>query len=586
MSIEKLFFIVQKNLRLVFRNWTAFLLLIVGPMLLILIVGYAFQGEDLHDIVLGVHAASDGESSTIINALSSQEVRVVYFPQIAHCIATMNHSAVHICADFSSDFQEGAGEITFYYDTTRYNLVRYILEYLQERVALTSEQISLELAEQIFADINTFVSDMQTGQTQVQELRDNALLLREDLVALYENISYTRQQFEVPYFQIKEIQNELNATLLEETANYSSSANISLVLQDLYEIKTLLSEVNATIAAVEASFTSVRFPYNKSRFTEVYTRINQINARLQETIATLESTGNLTEISLAQTQYILEEIDTVITSLDAIYIQLVSTEEGLAVHIANIDAGVENLDGLSTSFDTYIAKFSSFGETDAEKFLHPISATFIAVPSEEIATKIQLLFPILLIFMITFISILLSNMLVLNETHSPAYFRNFLVPVADILFTTGIFLTALIVVSMQIIVLLAVAHFNFGVDLLQNLPTFILSIILATIVFVEIGMIFGYLVRQRQTSLLLSLFFSLILFFFSNIVYPLEIMPQVAAIVARFSPFVVAQDIFREVLFFGAGISDQALQFSVMSFYIVFCGLLVFAAYYLNKMRR
>lgn len=586
MSIEKLVFIVQKNLRLVFRNWTSFLLLILGPMLLILIVGYAFQGENLHDIVLGVHAASDGESSTIINALSSQEVRVVYFPQIAHCIAAMNRSEVHICADFSSDFQEGAGEITFYYDTTRYNLVRYILEYLQERVALTSEQISLELAEQIFADINTFVLDMQTGQTQVQELRENALLLREDLVALYENVSYARQQFEGPYFRIKETQRVLNATLLEATANYSASANMSVVLQDLYNIKTLLSEINATVAAAEDSLTSFRFPHNKSRFAEVYLMISETDAHLQETITALESTGNLTEVSLAQTIQLLEEVNTIVGSLDALYVQLASTEEGLAVHIANIDTGVENLDGLSTSFDTYIVKFSSFGETDAEKFLHPISATFIAVPSEEIATKIQLLFPILLIFMITFISILLSNMLVLNETHSPAYFRNFLVPVADILFITGIFLTALIVVSMQIIVLLAVAHFNFGVDLLQNLSTFIFGLILATIVFVEVGMIFGYLVRQRQTSLLLSLFFSLILFFFSNIVYPLEIMPQSAAFVARFSPFVVAQDIFREVLFFGAGVSEQALQFSVMSFYIVFCGLLVFAAYYWNKMRR
>jgi ABC-type multidrug transport system permease subunit len=586
MSIEKLFYIVQKNLRLVFRNWTSFLLLILGPMLLILIVGYAFQGEDLHDIALGVHAAPGADIRAVIDALSSQEIHVVYFPQITHCIAAMNHSEIHICADFSSDFQEGAGEITFYYDTTRYNLVRYILEYLQERVALTSEKISLELAEQIFADINLFVSDMQTGQTQVQELHENALLLREDLVALYENVSYARQQFEGPYFRIKEAQEELNTTLVEATSTYSASTNISVVLHDLYDVTTRLSGVNATVAAAEASLGALKRPYNKSRFIEIYTMISQTDAHVQETITALESTGNLTEVSLAQTMQLLEEVNTVVGSLDAMYVQLVSTEEGIAVHNANVDAGVENLDGLSASFDTYIAKFSAFGEVDAEKFLHPISATFVAVPSAEIATKIQLLFPILLIFMITFISILLSNMLVLNETHSPAYFRNFLIPVSDTLFIAGIFFTALVVVGIQILVLLALAHFNFAVDLSQNFPTFLLGLVLATIVFVEVGMIFGYLVRQRQTSLLLSLFFSLILFFFSNIVYPLEIMPKAAAFVARLTPFVVAQDIFREVLFFGYGVSEQALQFSVLSFYVVFFGLLAFAAYYWNKRRR
>ena len=128
----KLFTILQKNLRLVFRNWTTFVLLVLGPMILILIVGFAFSGNELHDVTLGIHASKDANITSIIDALASEDVQIVHFPKIERCITAMNHSTVNICADFADDFSE-EGKITFYYDATRYNLVRYILEYLKEK---------------------------------------------------------------------------------------------------------------------------------------------------------------------------------------------------------------------------------------------------------------------------------------------------------------------------------------------------------------------------------------------------------------------------------------------------------------------
>jgi ABC-type multidrug transport system permease subunit len=583
MGLETLFYIIRKNMRLVFRNLSSFVLLVLGPMLLIFIVGFAFSGDDLHDITIGVYAPQDVDINSVVDALASDDVGVLFFSRIDRCITSMNQSRVHICADFASDFEE-SGEVTFYYDATRYNLVRYILEYLQQQIAITSEEISLELAKEIFADIEGFVGDMENAQIQVGDLRDNALLLREDLVAMHADVVAARGQFEPSYYRIKETQASLNSTALELSADYAATTDIGTVLADIYLLRDTLESVRTTLTAAELALAASGF--DTGAFFGLYANIDQAELSIQNTIASLESTGDLSSVTLEETYALLDEMNTMVGYLDTIYINLLATEEALAQHIVGIDSGVENLDTLGEAFDSYIEEFSSITEEDAEKFLHPIAATFVGLPNGEETSKIQLVFPMLLVFMITFMSVLLSNMLVLNETHSPAYFRSFLLPVSHMYFIVGLFFTNLILIGIQMIVLLLVASVSFDVTFFLNFPVFAFSLLLTIFIFVEIGMIFGYFVHSRQTSLLLSLFFSLILFFFSDIVFPIEIMPTQAAFVAQFSPLVIAEGIFRRTLFYGHGVMEQFFGFGVLGLYAVFFGIVVVAVYYWNRSRR
>ena len=62
-GITKLPTIIQKNIKLVFRSYSSLLLLVLGPLLLILLVGFAFGGSALHDINIGIikYEYTDGE---------------------------------------------------------------------------------------------------------------------------------------------------------------------------------------------------------------------------------------------------------------------------------------------------------------------------------------------------------------------------------------------------------------------------------------------------------------------------------------------------------------------------------------------
>lgn len=580
----KLFTILQKNLRLVFRNWTTFALLVLGPMILILIVGFAFSGDELHDITLGVHAPRNAGITSIVGALASEDVHIVYFPKIERCIAAMNHSIVNICADFALDFNE-TGRIAFYYDATRYNLVRYILEYLKERVALTSEQVSLQLAEQTFSDINQFVEDMKSGQQQVNDIKASALLLRQDLVNSHNDVVAAQSVFVPRYTKIKVAQQRLNDTVINFSEHYGSDANVSELILDLTALQKTLGTINTTLAAAETVI-SLTPSYNASLFAKAYTSLAYADTEIIKTIDTLTATGNVSVIAVHEATLILGEVNEIVGYLDDINASLAETEQKLASHIVNIDTGVANLEVLSASFDVYITKFSSINETDAERFLHPITANFESIPPNAEKQKTAIVFPILLIFMLSFIAILLSNMLVLNETHSPAYFRNFLIPVNNLWFILGLFFTNLLLIAFQLFVLFVVAYFSFGINFFMNLPVFSLAVVAAMVLYILVGMFFAYFVSERQTSLLLSLFFALIMFFFSDIIFPLEIMPKPAAFMAQFNPFVVAEDLCRQILFYGHNLQSFVFQFGVLGLYIILFALLVVAAYYRNRKKR
>lgn len=594
--MKKLIFIIQKNFRLIFRNWITFALLILGPLVLILIAGFAFSGNQLHNIFIGVHTQSHEAIQPVVGALASNEITIVYFPAIQDCIYALNHSAINICADFSPDFKNGTGSIIFYYDITKYNLVRYILEYLKNQVALTSEEISLHATEEIFSDINMFIIDMQKGKQQVNELKTNSLLLKQDLVDAHSDIVFAQEKFIGPYMAIKDFQSQLNETLVSFSGRYietTENLTTDTLLANLSAIERMLLDLNTTLYAAEtfiAAGDDAEIIYNNSLiynnhlFDETHASLDIAHAQLQLLGSVINSTPKNDSFLFTQTLALLNHTNEIISNLDKINASLAETEQKLANHIINIDLAVTNLGGLSDSFDAYIASFSAINQSTAEQFLHPIIAIFKTLPEKQ-PTKTALVFPILLVFMLSFISILLSNMIVLNETHSLAYFRNFLVPVSQIYFIFGIFITNILLVCLQLFVFFLVAYLSFGINFFMNLPIFLLSVVITVVLFVLIGMFFGYLVYEQQTSILFSLFFALIMFFFSDIIFPLEIMPPIAGFLAQFNPFVVAEDIFRRILFFGHNVQELWFGFGVLCLYILFFSMLVVLAYYYKKQK-
>src|SRR3989344_7119622 len=127
----KLLFIIWKNLKVIFRSWTSLMLVIIGPLLLIAIVGFAFGGEQIEDIKLGIYAAETSKVKDVVDPLREEGALVYYYSNPEDCVDDVKNDRLHVCAEFSGDFSIGdnenaqfsTGNITFYYDNSKMNLV-------------------------------------------------------------------------------------------------------------------------------------------------------------------------------------------------------------------------------------------------------------------------------------------------------------------------------------------------------------------------------------------------------------------------------------------------------------------------------
>ncbi len=613
-GFRRILFIVLKNLKIVFRSWTSILLLILGPMILILILGFAFNGDDLHDINMGVYAKDMQEIQPVLENIASDEVRVVMFKRLDFCIWSMNHSFVHLCAEFDENFNsdpasgEMDGTITFYYDNSRYNLIRFILDYLKEKIDITSEEISLQASEQIINDVQEFVGLMVNTQKQLGELKTEAMIVRSDLVEMRDQLLTVKKQFDPRYEQIKELQGKLNDSIetlealtfseedSEKMVNALTLLNGSLDTS-YYYLNASYTEINDTIVlyndAVDVLKSYVlnlslpmtidldKIKLNHSLLDRTLDSLDSSQELANDAIAKINNTNMFIDSTIDDIEELKEELDLLIVDIDAVNDLINNSIKNINENIVKIDDAIIEIDRISIELNESIEQLSGIDQDQAEMLINPINAEFEPILGD--LAKIYLIFPILLVFIITFISILLSNMVVLNEIHSPAFFRNFLVPINNLYYIVGLFITNMIVVLIQIAVLLLVSYFNFGIDIMSVFFSLMIAVLLVTTVFVLIGMFFAYLIRIKQTSILVCTFFALGVFLFSDVIFPVEIMPKTAAFFANLNPLLIGENIFRKIIFFDIGLLQQYGDIGILLVYIVllFCGTV--GAYYVNK---
>jgi ABC-type multidrug transport system permease subunit len=152
------------------------------------------------------------------------------------------------------------------------------------------------------------------------------------------------------------------------------------------------------------------------------------------------------------------------------------------------------------------------------------------------------------------------------EKTSPAYMRNFFLPVSKTTFVLATYLTNLILIAIQVVILLGISLFFLG-DILLSLPAMALILFIAASVFTFLGMAVGYVFQSEETAVLGSISLGSLLLFVSGIILPIESMSPLLRDITSFNPFVLAEKLIREVFIFQS------------SFQAIWVDLLILVAY-------
>lgn len=335
-----------------------------------------------------------------------------------------------------------------------------------------------------------------------------------------------------------------------------------------------------------------------SKINEMSGIVIQLSVDLKDVKSSVDSTKNsLLDLNGTNLTYLGDRVDvlnltgetgTIVSTykdlIDSLIEDAASSNSSLEAASSKLDSQITNVNDVSNKFTEISNNFNSIEIKEVSKIVSPISTEIIPISSD--STHFDYTFPALLVIVLLFSGLLVSSTTIIEEKASKAFFRNFITPTSNALFIIGNYLSNLLIVLSQIIVIfLALYIFSettVSPDILTNLSIIIL---LTGSVFILLGMLIGYLFKSGETANLAVMSLACILLFFSNTILPLETLPSTIRSIAGYNPFILAADALKEILLFKAPLEAISTQFYTLLAYIGVLIVLIYVVRVFSKRR-
>lgn len=557
--------LIKKNFKLLLRAKSSSLIVILGPLLVIFLVGVAFDNANTYALNIGVYSESYNDlSNSFVNALKENSFNVQQFESEDACLTYIKKGSIHTCITFPPDMQisnDMQNEISLNVDYSKINLVWMVIDTLKSAVSSKTDEISQELTGVLLQKLDETRVEISNKNPVMGELQ----IKNQELVSKASDVLSKVNDMDLS-LDLEALGITTLKTSVQQQASSSSQINnnVELILDKIADIQDALED------------------YNITNGTDLFTDLEII--QLSANGISNQSEGNMS----------WSDINNAVTNLDT-GLQLAksrldlaaSTKEGVGGDLSALQSiltdSTSKLDEVQQALNRIDASIGGIEVTKASTIVSPITTRVNAVTPEK--THLNYIFPGLIILVIMFIGILLASTLVMMEKHSPAYFRNLITPVRYIIFFLGTYFTTLITVLVQVAIILSISAIFFKAEILLNiLVTSVLLLVIST-VFILLGMVIGHFFKSEETSTLASVSIGSILLLLSDVIIPLESMPAYVLNIARFNPFVIAESALKRAIMFSASFKVLANDFYFLLGFIAVFFLLIYISQIISEKR-
>ncbi|HIH11645.1 TPA: ABC transporter permease [Candidatus Woesearchaeota archaeon] len=517
--MRSLFLLTSKNLKLLIRAKSSALIVVFAPLLLMLIIGLSYDTSTT-TINVGIHApALTDDVNAVIALLQEKDFKVVTYDQtIDDCVQDIKSGFVHTCINLPESLKVESNtpkEVTFYLDPSRINLVWMIQDTLQSKFNFKAQQISQEISANILSllamskqTVQEKSTALQTAKTQTASASGSTETVKTSLGTLdatTTTVNYDKTVLTTAATDLKlASENITKASAAVDNANISSS--------DKNAIKSLLDEADNSI--------------DKALVLVDGTDTGSIRGLIESL-----------EIDIGLAYQKLTAIAETLTSSTS---SLSSAQQTLTEATATLESTITALNNLQTSLEANKI-------TEASTIAVPIVTKIEKVGEEK--TFLNYLFPTLLTIVVMFTSLLLGTTLVMMEKNSPAFMRNFFIPLRQTTFVAATYLTTIILIVIQILIILGVS-LAFLQDSWSVFPLLFVILLIAASIFTFLGMMIGYAFTSEETGVLASLSLGSVFLFLSGAILPLESSSPLVRDLTAYNPFVLIEKLLREVFLF------------------------------------
>jgi len=517
-NFNRIWNIIIKNIKVLIRSKSSALIIIFGPLIIISLVGVAFNTSTIYDVHIGVYSEEYSElSNSIIKDLELEKYLITKIESKDLCLQGVKTGEQNICLVFSKDMAVGNNQnnkITFYVDYTRVNLVYKLMDDIGQKLNQKSEELSLEMTGILLNELQDAKATIASKVSVLGAVSTNAGNIQTKITSAKEGIKV------------------INLTTTP------SKLQLNNVEEDLTTLIEYLDENNVSSSRAEN--------LNKSMFDFKINLLNYLNITKDATNSMKLASDTLIEIG--------PTLKSDKTKLDNVKEELVKVSEGIA----------------------------SIKVTNSKDIVAPITTSVQPIVTAD--THLSKMFPTFLILVIMFVGIMLAATLVLNEKNANATFRNFITPTNDIIFIIGTYITSLLIMAVQLLIVSVVGLFFLSKEVLTNFAPALYPLFVISSLFIFVGICVGYLFNSTETSTLASLFLVSVGLFFSNTLLPLESIPKYLQHIISYNPFVLAESVLKKVLLFGFNISEVADTIWIMWGIII--GLLILSFLFMKIYKR
>ncbi len=553
----KLVKLIDKNFKLILRSKISSLIIIFGPLLVMFLAGFAFDNSNDFELQIGIYQPeSTNLSQRFIEAFDSQFILTQYVNE-TDCIQDVRNLKLNGCIGFSENFQlqdESTNQLLLYVDNSKVNIVDLIQNAINRVIYAEANLISTDLTTVLVTSITDVSNRLDKWKSQINT---EVLGLQNELLTSIDSSRSQLQDLDVETNGEKTVTSSLvssrdNFESLISSAKNNADSAIKISEDLIKDVK----DTNETTATIDSILNSAQTKIQSLKSSSSHNQSANINDFLQtvnNAIAIIEDTSS----KLAQTKQVQSDVTKRFSENKKI-----------------LDDIKEKLTVMAVEMEVTKTRLASIQITDATSIANPVESQIIPVTIS--TSKLDYIFPSLMILVIMFVSMMLGATMVVIEKLSPSKFRLFTTPTADYIFITSIFISTLVVAVYQITVLLIVAEFIFGIDVFSNIHNSIALLLFAAIIFTLIGMALGYIFSNEQTTILGAISLGSAFILVSDLILPLESISEGLQQYIIYTPFVLLSNLLRRTILFDASILDFGWQIiAVVGFSIILFVLII-----------
>lgn len=563
--------IIEKNIKVLLRSKTSALVVVLGPLLVILLVGMAFNTTDPYKIRIGYYSPTYNEFTNSYIEKVKETYTTAKYESAESCIDDIKLGKVHTCIVFPRDlgiYNDITQEIIVHADYSKINLVYSVISSASEKVLSRSDEVSADLTFVLIDTLNKTSLRISKTKGDVQQLQKQNSELKKSLESMDKQLRALNLSFDESSFGISTLQSKVTA--LADTAS-----EVKALGQNSVQTTEGLLE-NITILLEELKSYSNTTSSQSSKINSIISMIKSYNSTFKNISDAIANAANTTD-ELSGVQSSISTLNTKIGDVKKRMSDASVARDKTRQAIKDAVAASDEIDKLSSelifSLDGMESNIASIKVTNVQSIVSPVKTTVKPVLSEK--RHLSYLFPSLIALIVMFVSMLLASTIVVLEKNSKAYFRNIITPTSYFIFFLGSFLTIILILILQLAIMIGISTFLYKEAVSPVLLELIVILLLSSSLFTLIGMLIGTLFSSEDTATLAAISLSSVMLLVSHLILPIESMPAYVAELSKLNPFVVSDFMLKKALLFNKGFGDMALDIRLMVMYVAILLILV-----------